>query len=352
MKKNIFYLVASLSLVLSASPASAGVTTVPAGVMQLSLPAGKTTCLSLPLTAAPIYNGTVSSTTYNSIKIATTAAPFSGDLAAAGSPYFLEFLSGNETGRIMLITANTTTSLTLDISDNQASWINVWLTTSGYNVKAGDAFCIFPGDTLASLFGAGTTNSPLLLTGGSTATSADQVTLYRATCLGNASYFFNTTDGCWEPSGGGANANNTVVYPYQEVSVARVSGGSTATILLLGQTAVVNGVTKMISNSWVFGGTHYAIGTKLSQLNLGSNWTKSNTGSKADQYCVWNPAKGAYDAYYEDTSLNWHLVSSPAANQNSFVVPAGDGVCVFKNGSAGGAGDFLAAAMPYTVTAE
>jgi hypothetical protein len=252
----------------------------------------------------------------------------------------------------MLITANTTSTLTLDISDNQASWMNVGLTCSNYSVKAGDSFMIFPGDTLASVFGTGTSGGPLLLTGGASASSADQVTLENATCLTNPTYFFNTAAGYWEETGSTANANSTVIYPYQAVSVARVSSGSAVSMLLVGQTAVVKTVAKTISGSWTFGGTHYAVGMKLSQLDYGSNWTKSNNAKTADLMCIWNPSEGAYDNYYEDTSSNWHLVSSPSANQNNFVIPAGDGLCIGKMGSVNGGKDFLVDAMPYTVTAE
>jgi len=358
MNKKILYLIGMIALVLSPAPALAhgstptSVATVPSGVMQLNLPAGKTTCLSLPLTPAPVFTGVVSGVTATTISVSTTTAPFTSSLAQAGAPYFVEFLSGNESGRIMLITSNTTRSLTLDTTDNQASWMNVSLTTAGYNVKAGDAFEIFAGDTLATVFGAGTSSNPLLLKGGTSASTADQVTLNRATCLTNATYFFNSYAGYWEQTGSSTNANNTVIYPYQAISVARVSGSSTASMFLLGQVEVAKATSKMISHSWTYGGTHYAVGVTLSQLNLGTHWSKSNNGNTADLMCVWNPTKGAFDNYYEDTSSNWHLVSNPSANQNNFVIPAGDGLCIGKYGVATGAEDFLSSAMPYTTSVE
>jgi uncharacterized protein (TIGR02597 family) len=352
MKKKIFYFVASLGLALSAVPAFASsiitsVSSVPQGMMSLSLPSGTTSNIALPLTASTVYTGTVTSVTPSTIGV--SGSPFGSSLEKPGSPYFVEFLSGSEVGRIMLVTANTASTLTLDTTDNGASWTTVPLTCANFSVQAGDQFEMFPGETLASAFGTGASGSPLVLAGGTSASTADQVTLNRASCLTASTYYFNTTSGYWVQTGSTANANNTIVYPYTGITVLRPSGGSTETMTVLGQVATVGATFKMISHAWTSNSSHCAVGIKLSQLNLGAAWLKSNTSSAADMLCVWSQAQGQFLNFYEDASSNWHIIGNPSVNQNSFVITPGNVISLGDTAYTSGAQDFVADAMPYSL---
>jgi hypothetical protein len=144
---------------------------------MLNLPAtgvgqNSTSYFSLPLTSDPSYTGFVAAVTadnkgsYSIISVAVDAnnpAPWTaGSLATAAAPYFVKILSGQEIGRIMKVTANTTSSLTLDVTDNSSQ--TVGLTTSGFSVTpgavgVGDTFEIFSADTLGSVFGENTTQA-------------------------------------------------------------------------------------------------------------------------------------------------------------------------------------------------
>ncbi len=84
------------------------------------------------------------------------------------------------------------------------------LTASGFSVASGDKFEIFPGDTLASVFGTNTSSNPLVVTGSANQGKADQVSLWGTS---DTVYYFNTAAGHWETTGSSANANNTVIYP-------------------------------------------------------------------------------------------------------------------------------------------
>ncbi len=278
-----------------------------------------------------------------------TGTPFRGSLTTAGAPNFVQFVTGAEAGRIMQVTANTASTLTVDTTDNGASWTNVAMNCAGFAVKAGDLFQVIPGDTLGSVFGNGSTDAPLLLTGASTSTSADQVTLERATALTNNTYFYNSTAGYWQMTGSTANANNTVIPPYSGLKVVRVKGGSASGMTLTGQVATVAATFRMLSKSWTYTGSHYPVNITLSQLGLKTNWKKSNTASAADLICVWNKAQNQFNNYYEDASSNWHLVASPAANQNNLVIAPGNVITIGSLAITSSAQNYLVDAMPYSL---
>jgi uncharacterized protein (TIGR02597 family) len=202
MRKKIFYFLTGIILATGSSSAEAqdSVASVPQGMITFTLPSGSTSYLSLPLTNNSTYTSAVTAITANTINVGDAPAPFTTSLASAASPYFVKFLSGNEMGRVMLITANTASTLTLDTTDH-ISGSPVFLTTTGFNVQAGDTFEVFPGDTLTSVFGAGTTQRPLLLTGGTSAGTADTISFFTVSGAPTATYFFNTADGYWEQPG-------------------------------------------------------------------------------------------------------------------------------------------------------
>jgi hypothetical protein len=92
---------------ISAAASSASVATVPTGMITYPLVQGTTNYLSLPLTNTETYTSTVNAVSSNTIAVSDTPAPFTTSLAVSGAPYFVKFLSGNEAGRVMLITSNT-----------------------------------------------------------------------------------------------------------------------------------------------------------------------------------------------------------------------------------------------------
>ena len=236
MKKKFFYFWASLTIALSATTAlghassSMSVSKVPTGVQEITLQQGTSTWFSFPLSEQPVYAGAVSGVSSNVISIASSSPSFAAGYTGTATPYFVQFLTGSEAGRTLLITGGTSTSLTLDITDHGIG-SSVALNASGFSVAAGDKFQIFPGDTLASVFGTNTASNPLLLNGSGNQGNADQVSLWGTS---DTVYYFNTAAGQWETTGSSANANNTIIYPYSAVSVYR-QPGSSATLLLTGR---------------------------------------------------------------------------------------------------------------------
>ncbi|HEV3271663.1 MAG TPA: TIGR02597 family protein [Candidatus Methylacidiphilales bacterium] len=327
--------------------------TVPEGVLTFSLPAGpSTTYLSLPLTSDPSYRGVVSSViavTSNTIAVDDSPAPWTA--GALANLYFVKFLSGNETGRVVLITANTTNSLTLDTSDNSTG-PTVSLTTSGFNVQAGDAFEIFPADTLASLFGDNTAQSPLLLVGSSAYLNADVVSVYVTSFFKFQSYYFNTTAGYWELKGSTANANNTILYPYGALTIFRRTGSTVLSFTVMGRVAEVPILTKTGTNAAVFGSSNYPVDLTLGQLDLGSHWQTSTAYLSADVLSLYTPALFGFQSYFETPTPTWRTKSSATDESSLVTVHAGDVISLYQRNTTSGAASFLSAAMPYTFPAN
>ncbi|HEV3272921.1 MAG TPA: TIGR02597 family protein [Candidatus Methylacidiphilales bacterium] len=352
MHKKIIYLLTGMALALGALSAraqTATVATIPEGMMLFTLTGGTTNYLSLPLTNNVTYTSSVSAVTGNTISVADTPAPFTTSLTAPGSPYFVKFLSGSETGRVMLITANTDDSLTLDTTDNSNQTVS--LTTSGFSVAVGDTFEIFPGDTLASMFGTNTTQNPLLLHGSTSTLTADTVSIYVPALFHWQSYYFNTTSGCWEMGHSSANANNTILYPYGTLAVNRRLNETTATTLVLtGRVAEVPILTKTTgSNSVVYGSTGYPADTTLSQFQLGPSWVTGTSVLTADTVSIWDSALDRFNTYYQEPDSTWRSSTDATTDQSNLVISGGNSVAFMQRAAVSGAPSFLTSSLPYSL---
>jgi uncharacterized protein (TIGR02597 family) len=325
----------------------ASVATVPAGMITYTLARGTTSYLSFPLTNNESYTGSVAAVTTNTISVGDSPAPFTTSLATPASPYFVKFLSGSQTGRVLLVSSNTSSALTLDTTDH-GTGVPVLLTTAGFSVEVGDTFEIFPGDTLSSVFGAGTAGSPLILTGGANVIMSDSVCLFTSVNAPATCYYFNTTADCWEKYGATGNANNTIIYPYSAFAVTRQINHPNTTFIVSGRVTPVGAETKVESLGTVFTSTHYAIDVKLSQLQFGSNWTMGSSVSSADTLSVWNASVGHFDTYYQVPDSTWRKYPDAVTDQSNFAITAGTVTTIGKRDTVSGAATFVQSALPYS----
>jgi len=383
MNSSYFLSLTTLSILvlasLSAQAQTTTLNTVPEGAVTVTLPAITanqtfTSFISLPLTADPTYTGIVSTVTASStnghtsnadtISVADSPAPWTTN--SMSGLYFVKFLTGQEKGRFILIQSNTTNSLTLDIQDNTLQ--TVGLSTSGFAVTpgaagTGDSFEIFPADTLATLFGDGSTNNPLLLIGGSgTPTqafvAADVIAIYSQKLSRFQSYFFNSTAGFWELKGSSISANNTVLYPYGGLSIFRKAlSGARASIplTLMGRIAEVPALVKAQTNATAFGSTTYPVDMTLSQLKLqlGPNWQTSTSPGLADTVSVWSNTLSRFQTYFQLPDATWRQSTNPNGTTDvglTTTIHAGDFIYVFQRKTVAGAATFLPTTMPYTLT--
>jgi uncharacterized protein (TIGR02597 family) len=362
MRKKFFYFITCIGLPLAAASASAAtsVATIPVGLMEFAIPHGVTSYLSIPLTKDAVYTGSVAGVTANTITVDDKPAPFTGKLGTADAPYFVKFLSGNEAGRVLLVESNTSDFLTLDTTDHTTGSA-VALTTTGFSVETGDTFEIFPGDTLASIFGTGAPGNPLVLAGAATQTVADEVALYTTVGAPAKVYYFNTTAGFWETtgttinalgevvSGSGVNANDTIIYPYSAFTVVRRSNHPDTSLVLLGRVTPVNASTKTVGHAGVYTSTHYASDLMLSQLKFGANWQTGNTAATADTLSVWSSATHSFEVYFEKPDSTWRKSGDNVTDQSHVIIPAGTVTEIHKLAIVTGAQAFLVSAMPYTL---
>jgi uncharacterized protein (TIGR02597 family) len=356
MRKKIFYFLTGIGLaglpVFGQSSTSASVATIPEGFVSFNLPAtggsGTTTYLSIPLSNNPFYSGAVASVTDSSITVADVPAPWSTGALSGTTPYFVKFLTGSEAGRVIMVTANTTNSLTLDTTDNSPQ--TVALTTSGFSVQPGDTFEVFVGATVSSVFGSNTANSPLVLQGGTSAYAADTVGVYSQAMARWMVYYYNSGTGYWMLNGSTANANNTVLYPYSAITIMRPANEAATDLVLTGRVAEVSMLTKTTgSDVNVYTSTKYPTDMTLSQLQFGSNWTQSDSAFTADTLSVWDAPLSRFDTFYQLPDSTWRKYGAATTDVSSLVVPAGSILSVLKRSAVEGATSFLQTALPYSV---
>jgi uncharacterized protein (TIGR02597 family) len=350
MRKNQFYLLTAIAMAMSGtfSFAATSVGTVPDGLITFTLAHGSASYLSLPLTSHSTYTSVVSAVTTTTVSVDDAPAPFTTSLTTPTAPYFIKFLSGNESGRVMLITANRTNALTLDTTDH-VTGAAVALTTTNFNVQVGDSFEVFPGDTLASVFGAGTSSSPLLLTGASIFANSDVVAIYTSVGTAAKAYFFDTTLGHWRLNASTVNANNTIIYPFSAFEVARRAAHPDMKLVLEGRVTQVPVATRVISDGAVYTSSNYATDIKLSQLKFGANWKKGTGTTTADTISVWNATTSTFDVFYQKPDSTWRISSDANTDQSSYKIVAGTVTTITKHQALSGASNFVESSMPYTL---
>lgn len=319
MKKLLTTLLGAAAIFTHAASAQTA-TTTPVGVVTISLPAGKSSMISVPLIGDSVYSGPIGSFTSNTITVSGT--PWATGQFTGSTPYFVQIKSGLHAGRMLRITSNTASSITLNTSDNLG--LNVPLDVSGKAVAVGDSIQIITGDTLGSLFG--TTVAEIApLVGAPRLGSADQVTTYDPITGKASAYFFNTTNGYWTKNGAVGNQNNLVIIPGQGLGILTLSSGGTKNLTFMGSVPDVAPTLKIEPKRVERYGTTFPVDITLGQLNFGSNWVPNARFGSADQISIWQPTMNKYIAYFKKPDNNWYQ-NGVVASQNATVIPAGTAI--------------------------
>ena len=248
----------------------------------------------------------------------------------------------------MLITANTNNTLTVDTTDHSAQ--TTALDGTGFAVQANDTIQIVAGDTLASLLGDGSVNNPVQLVAGTSAFTADTVSIYNTALNRSDVYYFNTSRNAWSLFNTTANQNNLVIYPEMVLGVTRRPNRPAMSLVITGSVPEVSPLTKTVGGqaSAIYGSTRFPADMTLSALNI-PGWTQSNSLFTADTIGIWNQSLGRTDTYYQLPSGQWRKSGDSTTDQSSLVITAGTGVTILKRTAVSGASSFLAVAMPYTL---
>lgn len=336
---------ASLAVLLSLLP-SIGLSqanTPPVGVVLYTLTSGAATPIGMPLLGDSAFSGAISAVSPNTLNT-TDATWTAGQFAQAGVPYFALILSGGQTGRLLLVTANTANSVTLGTGTTNLTGD---ATTPAFSVAVGDRFELFPGDTLATLFGDGSVQNPVQLQKGTSAFAADSVQIFNGVKW--VSYYFHSTLNYWvNASGAAANQNNLVLHPETGLMIGR--RGSTTTIALSGRAPATNLVTRIAGGTTSSVAVRFPTDTTLGALNFSNpgTWVASDSPLSADRVNLFNGVK--WVAFYKTiTGSIWKQAGGDESDQGAKVIPAGSAVLIQKQGAAADSSSFFTQALPYSL---
>ena len=145
----------------------------------------------------------------------------------------MRITTGQQSGRTVRILANTPSALLADITDGSTQ--STPLNLSGFALKPNDGFSIFPGYTLTTLLGDGSSQNPLLIVGGSTPLTADTVSLYDSVARKWLPYYYNSLRGKWERPSSIANCNHTPIFPGSAISISRRQNRSASSFVMIGE---------------------------------------------------------------------------------------------------------------------
>jgi uncharacterized protein (TIGR02597 family) len=282
-------------------------TTKPGAVMEINVAAKGYTYIGLPVCKNVVYRGRVSSVSGSSISFPGT--PFTPGAFATTSiateqvpQFYIEILSGVETGSMISILTNTSSSLTL--AENVASF-----------VAQNEVVQIRPMHTLNSLFPAG---APLR--GGTSQTSADEVIVYDAAQQRSFSHFFSTSTKKWMR--GTVDNGKRSILPNQSIYIYRKTVATKVRIPGDVKTGVT-GIDILPGNNLV--PNPYPVSFTLQQANLVTGSVSTGllggtSATAADQVTIYGPGLAPRTYFYHSGSAEWRTGTTPS---NNVVIPVG-----------------------------
>jgi len=286
-------------------------------------------------------SGVVSAVTSNTVTV--TSAGWTVNGLSAGQTY-LQLTSGNQNGLVLRIISNTEDTATVD---------TVGLGLSSNGIAPSDTFNLVVGETLLSLFGAGspTPTENVVLGGTSSQFSSRSVDFVVAldTTRQLRTYYFDTTASQWRRSGSGSDQGNVPIPPYSGVLYYRLAN----TPITLAQSG--NVPTRPLryiipASGSVFLGRFFPQDGTLSSFQLTSlpSWNNTSqsgiTVTLADKLVTVDGTGQLRPFYFNGT--NWLRAGSSSA-QNTTAVPAGGAGYTIRTGS--GAPQILTVPLPYTL---
>lgn len=311
--------------------------TIPFGYVTVTIPAGSTaspsyTPVSIPLYRTAVFTGTVASVDGTTQVTLNGAAWTANQFATTAAPHLAKVTSGAGAGRSFLVTANTTSQITLSLAHTPT------ISNLGSILSVGDAIIILPANILGSVFG---TTLPLLVTGAS-ASTADNIYLLNGPGLGWSTYYHNGTN--WRKAGSIASQNNVVLYPDEGILVVHI-GASPVTLRTSGVVPSTVQRTDLSGTGSTFAAMRFPVDTQLSAVGFQSTagWVSGTTVGTADNVWAWSTSLNRWEQFYYN-GTNWRKAGS-IANQNTRTLPAGSAVIVIRTGTT--TTSTLSQALPY-----
>lgn len=346
--KKIASLSCLLAILATAQAADTAYSPVMGG-MTITVPAGQTRSVALPLLHDRVGTGAmvgrISAAGSNYIDV-TGAGWTAGGLSTAANPYYLRIVSGAAAGRVMPVTTTANTDSRVFLNSD-----GIDLTTSGGPVN-GDQYELVLADTLETFFG--TTQ----MQGGADVSTADVVQIWNNTSW--LIFYYNSTRGRWERSTDTAaspSRNTFALRPDRGIMITRRA----ATDLKLYVTGRVPATAPRYFHgrpNTTFLSTGLPADVTLGTLSLQTRapgWvagTSPGTAAiDADLIQVWNNTSWLI-FYYDSSTGYWRrntdIASSPS--RNTFNIPAGRPILIRRLSTNGVAADgLITMPMPYTL---
>ncbi|MCE9609337.1 MAG: hypothetical protein K8R23_03820 [Chthoniobacter sp.] len=328
-------------------------TTTPVGFVTVTIPAAPSAnvpssrALSIPLYKSADFVGAVAAV--DSVnQLSLTGAAFTvGQFASTTAPRLVRVktsATAAHVGKFFIITANTATQLTVDLTGTGVTNIADVITAG----VTPDTVEILPANTIGTVFGNASTLPTLAA--GATASAADNVLLWNGTAWDT--YFWTGTAGSpnniWKRTGN-TDRSNTVIYPDDGVFVVHKDTGSQAVITLMGTVPSTSEQSDIGASGNSFLANRFPTDTTLGSLGLHllPGWSSGATANSADTVNVWNATTSAWDTYF------WTgLIGSPNniwkrtgnTDRSSTVISAGTAIYIAHTGASLN----LTQALPYT----
>ena len=321
----------------AATEAQTTASTIPVGYQQITVAAAAdsatptNTVISVPFYNAAAFAAAITSVDSASAVSTSSATFITNGYAAVATPFLLHMQTGASAGRYFLITANTTTQLTVAPRGYDLTTI----------LSVGDTYEIVPANTLAGLFGSNA--ATFAFQTGASASQADNIQLWNSTQW--AVYYNNGTN--WKQSGNLNNQNNAIIYPDEGLYITR-RATSPLTLTFVGTVPSSTERSDLLGPGSTFISNRFPTGTTLNAVGFQNlpNWLSGTTASQSDNVYLWTGTTwGVY--YYNGT--NWKQ-SGSLLNVNTQAIPSGTAAFVIRQSSASGISSTLAQSLPYSLS--
>jgi uncharacterized protein (TIGR02597 family) len=284
--------------------------------------ANASTFAALNVHRPAVFKGTVAGKSVDGSNRSVLSSPAgsftSGGFIVAGSKCYVRLTSGSNAGQIGEIVSNTDSAITI-----AQNWNSIVDTTTTFEVR--------PYWTLSTAFPSGGG-----LTGGTSATAADNVTVINPATGASDVFYYNTTNSQWRK--GNTDFSTQIILPGSGILISRKQT-SAVSIVITGE--VIKGTVQQnilastpTAVKSTFVANPYPLASKtLAQSGLytgnpSTGVVGGTSATAADNVTIYDPTTGVASAYYYNTTNNrWQKGNT---DSSSITIPDGSAILITR----------------------